>query len=470
MQNYYTYVIDLMQRPGFACVSTPTVARNKLAATDFVDVSCAAYERDTLSAVAADEKFAINAGCFAARGYSLWRVLRRMEMENVDTQNLLWLTYAMHIEARQATVATMTQHAPRTSVLAPTHGPTVLSQVLDRQVEGFDVARIFDRERSFLSWNLFNPLRAPHDSARATVVMEAAIVVVILVTALGGIAPWSTEALAVPAAFLVHYGAMIVLALASPFALSVTRAGVTMRNRVLVSAHAWLYFLNLSRFGVDRRGHFRAVGETTTADLVTYKEKQRQEKEEAAAKEVEDAKKAKETAARQKEVRFLPAPVSLKANIVLLAFSLSWWACLLGVRLSCVLLHMSSVSFCLFVLFLASFVVESFVLSWHSLPVSVLASLYRLSAASAVSLCPARRYLPVLLVVHARRPQYAAGGVVTPRGGGAGAEEQESARHGREEEHQEGARGEGQGRRRRGQGGARRGQAQGEAAPRAPRP
>ena len=121
-----------MQRPGFACVSTPTVARNRVAATDFVDVSCAAYERDALSSAAADGKFAVNSGCFAARGYSLWRVLRRMEMENVDTQNLAWLTYAMHIEARQATIATMTQHAPRTSVLAPTHGPTALSQVRAR--------------------------------------------------------------------------------------------------------------------------------------------------------------------------------------------------------------------------------------------------------------------------------------------------------------------------------------------------
>ena len=71
------------------------------------------------------------------------------------------------------------------------------AQVLDRQAEGFDVARIFDRERAFFSWNLNNPLRAPHDAARAAVVMEAAIVVVIVVTIALDLAPWSTASLPV---------------------------------------------------------------------------------------------------------------------------------------------------------------------------------------------------------------------------------------------------------------------------------
>lgn len=108
-----------------------------------------------------------------ARGYSLWRVLRSMEIENVDTHNLecvsilllltvivlyvwlgdvrcpsgcacccvcfttvitvgiescRWVTYAMHIASRQATMSTMTAYSPVTSMLAPTHPPTVLSQ------------------------------------------------------------------------------------------------------------------------------------------------------------------------------------------------------------------------------------------------------------------------------------------------------------------------------------------------------
>lgn len=76
-----------------------------------------------------------------------------------------------------------------------------------------------------------------------------------------------------------------------------------LKNRIMVSANAWLYFLNLSRFGVDRRGHFRAVGETTTADLVTYKQKQREAQEQEIAQQVEDTKAAKEAAVRAKEVR-----------------------------------------------------------------------------------------------------------------------------------------------------------------------
>ena len=53
-------------------------------------------------------------------------------MENVDTQSLLWLTYAMHLERRQATLSTMTRHAPVTSILASTHCPTKLSNVRTR--------------------------------------------------------------------------------------------------------------------------------------------------------------------------------------------------------------------------------------------------------------------------------------------------------------------------------------------------
>lgn len=84
-----------------------------------------------------------------------------------------------------------------------------------------------------------------------------------------------------------HYGCMMLFHLATPyFAIVPSMAASVMRNRVLVPAHAWLYFLNLSRFSVDRRGHFRAVGETTTADLVTYKQKQRAAAEESKAKAV----------------------------------------------------------------------------------------------------------------------------------------------------------------------------------------
>lgn len=303
MQNYYPYVTGHLQRPGFAAISTPTVSRNKLAATDFIDSSAFTYERDTLSSVAAEGKFVLNPSCFAIRGYSLWRMLRRLEMENVDTSNLLWATYAVHIESRQASIATMTQHAPITSVLVPSHGPTVLSNVLDRTAEGYDVSRIYERERAVLSWNLHNPLRAPHDAARAAVVMELMTIIVILVTALKGISPWSTDNLIVPGAFLVHYILMMLFALVTPFSLSLRHAAVGLRNRALVSAHCWLYFLNLSRFNVDRRGHFRAIGETATADLVSYKEKQQEEKEAAMVKEHAEAQKAKEAAARHKEVR-----------------------------------------------------------------------------------------------------------------------------------------------------------------------
>ena len=88
-------------------------------------------------------------------------------------------------------------------------------------------------------------------------------------------------------AFLIHYGGMMLFHLATPYlTIAPAMAAAVMRNRVLVPAHAWLYFLNLSRFSVDRRGHFRAVGETTTADLVTYKQKQREAAEEAKAKAV----------------------------------------------------------------------------------------------------------------------------------------------------------------------------------------
>ena len=148
-----------------------------------------------LTGLGGDDKFAINSHAFMARGYSLWRTLRRMEMENVDSQHLGWITYVMHIEARQATLAASSTHAPITSVLVPTHSPTVLSTVLDRQAEGFDVAQIFDRERAFLSWNLHNPMRAMHDAARVAVVFEVVLVIVLLVTLLGNIAPWCAPAL-----------------------------------------------------------------------------------------------------------------------------------------------------------------------------------------------------------------------------------------------------------------------------------
>jgi hypothetical protein len=97
--------------------------------TDFLDITASATERTVLSCIGADDKFSTNNIAMAARGYSLWRVLRRMEMENVDTQNLTWLTYAMHIERGQATLSMISRYAPITSVLSHTHMPTVLSQV-----------------------------------------------------------------------------------------------------------------------------------------------------------------------------------------------------------------------------------------------------------------------------------------------------------------------------------------------------
>lgn len=190
VQKYYPWTTSYIQQPGFACVSTPTRARNQPAVTDFLDIGQYTRENVYLTGLGGDDKFAINSQSFMARGYSLWRVLRRMEMENVDSQHLGWMTYVMHIEARQATLAASSTHAPITSVLVPTHSPTVLSTVLDRQAEGFDVAQIFDRERAFLSWNLHNPMRAMHDSARIAVVFEIVLVVVLFVTLLGNIAPW----------------------------------------------------------------------------------------------------------------------------------------------------------------------------------------------------------------------------------------------------------------------------------------
>jgi hypothetical protein len=190
MQNYYPWTTSYIQQPGFACVSTPTRARNQPAATDFLDIAGYSRENVYLAGLGGDDKFAINSQCFMARGYSLWRTLRRMEMENVDSQYLGWITYVMHVEARQATLSASSSHAPVTSVLAQTHSPTVLSTVLDRQAEGFDVAMIFERERPFLSWNLFNPMRAGHDSARMTVIFEAVIVIVLYVTLLADFAPW----------------------------------------------------------------------------------------------------------------------------------------------------------------------------------------------------------------------------------------------------------------------------------------
>ena len=129
MQHYYAFVTDHLQRPGIACVSTPTAPRNKCAATDFLDAAATAYERNTLAPAAADDKFVVNPQALCMRGYSLWRVLRRMEMENVDTANLMWLAYAMHVESRQASLAMATRNAPLTSILAPTHSPTILSSV-----------------------------------------------------------------------------------------------------------------------------------------------------------------------------------------------------------------------------------------------------------------------------------------------------------------------------------------------------
>ena len=54
---------------------------------------------------------------------------------------------------------------------------------------------------------------------------------------------------------------------------------------------------------MDRRGHFRAVGETTTADLVNYKERQREAKQEELVTEADKAEKAEQVAKQQKEVR-----------------------------------------------------------------------------------------------------------------------------------------------------------------------
>lgn len=184
-------------------------------------------------------------------------------------------------------------------------------QVLDRQAEGFDVALIFDRERPFLSWNLHNPQRAPHDAARVSVFFEGTILVVLIITTVGNIAPWSTTSRFVAGSFLVHYLGMMFFHLVTPYSwVSMSLVANVMRNRVLAPAHAWLYFLNLSRFGVDRRGHFRAVGETTTADLVNYKEKQREAKEDVEQKQVRGNSSCTHDGARRTHESYsrLPCP------------------------------------------------------------------------------------------------------------------------------------------------------------------
>ena len=141
-------------------------------------------------------------------------------------------------------------------------------QVLARAAEAADVARVFGREAPTLALPACRALAAPHAAARAAVLLEATILVVILVTALLEVAPWSTARRPVAGAFLAFYGAVLCTCTASPYSVVDTRnLAAALRNRVLAPAHAWLYFLDISRFAVDRRGHFRAVGEVATSDL-----------------------------------------------------------------------------------------------------------------------------------------------------------------------------------------------------------
>ena len=76
VQNYYMYVTEMLSRPGVACASTPTAARNAAPSADFIDASGSHFERTVLAPAAADDKYIANGCALAARGYSLWRVLR----------------------------------------------------------------------------------------------------------------------------------------------------------------------------------------------------------------------------------------------------------------------------------------------------------------------------------------------------------------------------------------------------------
>lgn len=299
-EHYYSYATTALQRAGVAVVNTPTYARNRPTTGDFLDVAGQLDERVFLPGALADHKCAIGVRAFMARGYSLVRMLRRMELENVDSNSLDWAMYCMHTEARQATLALYVPNAPVTSVLAHTHSATIISTALAHGSEAFDVHAIFSREKAFISWEPFNPLGSPHHAARMAAVMELTLVLVVIISSAGTIAPWSTDSIYVAAVFLVHYGLMMFGSVVTAYGTRWSLAFAAMRNRVLAPLNLWLYFVDLSRFGVDRRGHFKVAGETTTADLIDYKEKQRAEQDESKAKAAKKAVTDKEKAAAER--------------------------------------------------------------------------------------------------------------------------------------------------------------------------
>ena len=186
LQNYYPFVNSHLQRPGIAAVSTPLIARGfgASARADWLDRLGMAHTRNALTPAAAEGRFTVNAqvcsGCqnscrmklhlhqvvpfvctglciglevlqlascriyvlihvvslrwlqaLAVRGYTLWRLLRRLELENVDSPSLAWLAYALHAAPRQAGASAMCggREGPVTSVLPPRHARTSLTAV-----------------------------------------------------------------------------------------------------------------------------------------------------------------------------------------------------------------------------------------------------------------------------------------------------------------------------------------------------
>lgn len=82
-EQYYDYATANVQRFGVAVVNTPTSVRNHARTGDFLDICGRENEFIRVPGALAEHKCGMLDKAFMARGYSLYRMLRRMEVRYV---------------------------------------------------------------------------------------------------------------------------------------------------------------------------------------------------------------------------------------------------------------------------------------------------------------------------------------------------------------------------------------------------
>jgi hypothetical protein len=132
---------------------------------------------------------------------------------------------------------------------SPLAGPSRLASKVFTITEAWDVAAFLGRQFG-AHWRWTSGVNVPHLMNKASLLLEATLLVVMFTTAWGRIAPASPANVLLSCTFALHYGCTVASGVATPAGLKLRMVGRLLTNRILVPFFVTIYSFAISRFGV----------------------------------------------------------------------------------------------------------------------------------------------------------------------------------------------------------------------------